>query len=880
MPFDETRYVQEFIKKLRGTRSLPDDLLARYAITLPARDAEIAAQLKAVRAYWNKAAAQTAFAGQAAKMCRADDERLRAKHGAAMETSAWWTARQAERRSAAEASITSLAGELRQRYGQLGVVTAVSLDSFAGKLGLTRAETAEAVKQAGLTLVQGVTLPGTPPMAGAEALLKHMAECAVSSIPELVHPAAGPFSLIERYACRSDPNKRLDVLAVDAQLAEADKWAISATENARRAALKILRKAVKDGVDLRDLALYHLVTIAREYVPLSMSMAAAELQKTGLERHDATVIAVVLADQDSASSATGLRRVQQLLASAQLSEARQAALSLPDSFPQRAGAIRDVDAAAERLAALLGQARQAQAVPDEARAQTLLREAALISAADAEEALAAVPLAPPAGLRAVCEGSLVRLSWQASAGHDDGTSYLVTRTGQRPPVAPNDGAVVHEGHASSCDDPHAPVARQVQYGVFALTGGRPSSRPAVIPVTLLPPVARLEAESGPSELVLHWSAHPDVHAVQVTRTPDGGQPSQVPVTGNSCQLTGLIEGQEQYFEVVATYRGLDGTQMRSVAERLKATPRSEARPIPRLRVRALEVAGRVRARIAWTPVDSSEVHIRRAAGPPPWPFGTWVSQQDMMAFGQEVTGRRVPGRNEAAIEADLPPGVHHLVPFSAGGTGIIMGRPAAVGITDPVRRLVVTPFASYATVSWEWPATAQLAELSWEMGNDADCVTIGQAQYRSQGGARVPLGRGPCAIEVRAVIIADGVPFPSPPVRAVVDGGPEVTVGYTVSGPPGLGPFGGRARKVVFRSDQGCAGVQVRMVALPGRVMPTRAEGGFVLLDTTLTLQPGVPAEHSVTVPRSVRRPYWVRCFVVGGRARLVDPPVASLKEA
>jgi hypothetical protein len=209
-----------------------------------------------------------------------------------------------------------------------------------------------------------------------------------------------------------------------------------------------------------------------------------------------------------------------------------------------------------------------------------------------------------------------------------------------------------------------------------------------------------------------------------------------------------------------------------------------------------------------------------------------------------------------------------------------MGRPAAVGITDPVRRLAVTPFATYATVSWEWPPTAQLAELSWEVDDDADCVTIGQAQYRSQGGARVPLGHGPCTIEVRAVIMADGVSFASPPVKTVVDGVVDVTVSYTVSATQSVGLFGGRSKKVTFRSDEDCEGVHVRMVALPGRVMPTRAEGGFVLLDTTLVLRPGAPVEHHVTVPRLVKRPYWVRCFVVGGRARLVDPPVSSLKGA
>jgi hypothetical protein len=123
------------------------------------------------------------------------------------------------------------------------------------------------------------------------------------------------------------------------------------------------------------------------------------------------------------------------------------------------------------------------------------------------------------------------------------------------------------------------------------------------------------------------------------------------------------------------------------------------------------------------------------------------------------------------------------------------------------------------------------------------------------------------------------VSFTSPPVQAVVESVADVTVRYTVSGLPSVGPFGGRSKSVAFSCEEGCAGVQVQMVALPGRVMPTSAEGGFVILDTTLALTPGVPVEHHVTVPRAVKRPYWVRCFVTGGRARLVDPPISSLKE-
>jgi hypothetical protein len=423
------------------------------------------------------------------------------------------------------------------------------------------------------------------------------------------------------------------------------------------------------------------------------------------------------------------------------------------------------------------------------------------------------------------------------------------------------------------------VARVLQYGVFAFSGDRPSSRPATVPVTLLPPVTRLEADVGPAAITLHWSAHPAAHAVRVTRTAPGASPQPVPVTGGGCYLQGLTEGQVQHFEVTALYRGLDGTEMRSATEQINATPRAEARPISKLRARPVESGGTVRIRLSWTPVDKSEVRIMRSATPPALKFGTWVSPQEMAESGQEVTGRVVPGRAEVALEAELPPGVHHLVPFSIGGTGIVVGRAAAVAVTDPVRHLQATPFAAHATVSWEWPSSAQLAEVAWELDGNADCVLLSRAQYRSGGGARVPLGSGDCVVEVRAVIMIGDAAFTAPPARVVIDKVLDAAIAYTVSATPAVGPFGGRSKRVTFRSDQDCENVRVRMVVSPGLIMPTSATAGVTLLETSLVLRAGLPVEYHVTVPRSVRRPYWVKCFVVGGRARLVDPPISSLKE-
>ena len=102
-----------------------------------------------------------------------------------------------------------------------------------------------------------------------KALLTAMSECAVPSVPELVHPGSGTFRLVEKYECLADPRKRLDAVAVDAQSAEADKQRKSATVDARRAALTTLRHAVRDGVDLREIALYHLVTLVRDSASVS-----------------------------------------------------------------------------------------------------------------------------------------------------------------------------------------------------------------------------------------------------------------------------------------------------------------------------------------------------------------------------------------------------------------------------------------------------------------------------------------------------------------------------------------------------------------------------------------------------------------------------------
>jgi len=878
MRFDEGEYREGFLKKHRGARGAPGDLLARYAITLPATDGDIAAQVKAVRAYWNKVYTSPTSFGQVAKLCRAEDERLKAEHGAKMETRAWWQARQSDAQQAAERSIAGMADDLRRRFGTLGVVTSAMLGQFAGKLGLTTAQANQAAQRAGLAVIDGVSLPATEPIGNFDALAKAMAECAVPSVPELVHPGSGTFRLVERYECLADARKRLDAVAVEAQRTAAEKLGISATEDARRKALTILSHALRAGVDLRDVALYQMVTIARGSAGLSIDLAAKELRDTGLEARDAAIVAVLVAEQGGGPGGA-VNKVPDLLAAGRLREARAAAMSLPADAGSRAEATQQIEAAQQQLDQLIAAAKAALAVPDEGRAEALLKDAARISAEDAATELAAVPLPPPADLRATVEAGAVGLFWRPAPGHDPDTIYAVRRTPQtRPLTAPSEGEPVYRDRGGECTDPRAPVARPVQYAVFALADGRPSSRPAAVSVIPLPPVSGLAAEVGTATVALRWSAHPDAE-VRVTRTGPDGSPVPVRASGSGCQVSGLTEGQPQHFEVTAVYRGPDGGELRSAPEHITATPRAQARPISTLRARPVGADGAIRVRVTWVPVDNSDVKIVRADREPALAVGKIVSLEEMEAVGPEVTGTIVPEGKVTGFETELPPGVHRLVPFSVGGAGIVVGKVAIVAVTDPVRHLTVTPFADYATVSWEWPVNAQVAEVSWRFDGEEDVRHVDRGQYRSAGGFRVPLGKGPCHLEVRAVITVGGKSFTSPPVFAEITHVVETPIRYDVSNiGPSVGRLGGRRKRVVFTAGQPCSGVRVVMVARQGPVMPTSASDGVQILDTVLPSS-GAPAEFRAAVPGSFSKPFWVRCFVVAGQARLIDPPIASLKE-
>ena len=419
-----------------------------------------------------------------------------------------------------------------------------------------------------------------------------MSECGAASVPELVHPGCRAVQPGRAVSVRRRPGQRLDAVAVEAQSTEAKSAPRPATDNARRAALKNPAQGAKEGVEPARRGAVPPGQDRRGIVPPSASRPQTALEKLGLERRDAAVIAVLLADQSAASGDGGPDQGSQPAGGGPADgRPRQPALNLTAGSDASYGGAQ----ASERRPgapwpSCWREAGRAVQKPDEGRAAALLREAAARSAPRTPRPSARRCRWPrrrararsTTGTRSSCSGSLrpgmtmVRRTWYPDRAAATGRS----RRRHRSCTA---------GRAVSCADTHAPVASRAQYGIFAVADGRPGSRPAAVTATLLPPVSRLEAEVGPSEITVHWAAHPAAQEVRVTRSSPGAPLTQVAVTGNSCRLTGLPEGQVQHFEVTAVYHGLNGAELLSATAQINATPMSEAEPIPRLRAQLVEV---------------------------------------------------------------------------------------------------------------------------------------------------------------------------------------------------------------------------------------------------------------------------------------------------
>ena len=888
MAFDPTKYREAYLvpKARLKLTSLPDDLLERYAISLPMTDADIAATVRAVRAAWSSQQAGSLTA-KFAKLCIGADDVLKSAHGDQLLSAKWWEEQAARQQKAAGLAVTQLAELLKESHGAFGYLTQSYLDGCATTLGIRTEQAEQAANEAGLEVLPSSLLPDKAPISEAQyaTLESQLATAGASTLVHLLHPEVESFSILRGFSVPSKADARLDGDAVGTQLVRAEKLQVSPANDARREALRLLKSVAKDS-NLAQLALHNLAQLARRNSTLGIAGVRRQLVKVGLTASDAAALAVLTSGAGPSDAVIGPARVETLLAEGRLREATQAANELPSTFKdEKTRLITRVEAARARYDQLVKEALELLAVPDEVAALSRVRDAGAISADEAEQVLATVPLAPPNAPIAGVEGSTAHIHWKPNLGHSADTTYVVRRGENVAPTSIVEGFEVFSGKSHEASDQQVPIARVLYYSVFATAPGRPASRSATTTLIVAPPVVDLKADIGSDHVTFHWSGHPHVNRFIAAQRLADGQRSPRDVVNNSVRLIGLPEGQPVSIEVIAEYRAPDGRPLRSQPRDISATPRSRARPIDAIRARPAARGGDCNVAISWVRVDNSDVRIRRSESPSPWPPGTWIESEEFTGFGSEVSGRITNRGNDITLEASVPEGhLHHVVAFSIGGTGIVVGRSTVIGVTEPVTRLAFQQFSGFAKLTWIWPDGSTLAEVTWESdGSEEDAVGVEKvklSEYDRNGGFDVPLRQGNTVIEVRSLMAVGDSVIGSSPVRVVVEASRAPKVQYSVESSPRLGPLGGRTKRFVFEADTPITSARLRIVAAEGLVMPTSVDGSTLLTEVELALRPGAKQVETVNIPRFIGRPYWVRCFAIDERLELLDPPINALKEA
>jgi hypothetical protein len=882
MAFDPRTYLRDVVNPLRDqVGGLPPDLARQYGVDPGMTRQEIGDQLRKVRSFWQQ---RQGGSGAAATVCAqmlSRDEALRSEHGDRMTEPGWWRdrAQQSQREAAAEGQ--RLADDLRNAYGVLGLITKERLDAIVRHYpGVNQAVIDDAVRSAGLRVVDLVELPTGSGLDGSayRTIGNVLDRIGVPTVVQLLHPDAAPFRLL------GPGTPVLDRETVDERRKTANTVADSPTARLRKQALGLLATALADGADLRQLALFQIVDLlraARRQAGLPDSSLIRKATDAGLELTEAQTVVLSLPEDQPVDPAD---RIRELIEDGRLYAARQALTVLPAAHADRAELQERVSRQIAEVDDLRRRSDLALRDGREEEAESMLRAARRIAGDDddLERRLAALPPAPVRDLLARPKDDGVALSWTPPPAA--GVLRYRVVCGDAPPRAPGDGDVVGEVDEPEVIDRVAEPGRLRHYAVFVATDG-PWSRPAITEITVAPAVAAVKVRVEPSEIFCSWHIHPRAEGVRVRRTvghrPASDDDGELVPSGRDGLYDRLGGGEDRYYGIVALYRDAAGAEVAAPMVVTRATAQADAPVyVQRLRVHLTALdADHATANIAWPTPSAGRVSVRRSARPPSWPPGATVHADEAEAYGEPLVGDRLVQGPETQIAVTVPTGKQVYVPFTydQGGSAVVVGEAAAVGVADPVQQLSARRTGSEVVVSWVWPPTVNLVEVAFtpERGPvHRRRMTRGQI---AEQGCRIPIGASRGQITVCSVVRAEGGDLLSIPERVTVDGLATVLEYHL----PRVGGVLSRGRRLLRVSvDRPCQDVELHLVVSTGLAMPARPESGETLQRFTgLKLDPATPWEVPFTVTRH-SRPYWLRCFVVNPQGIRVVDPITEMKVA
>ncbi len=495
-----------------------------------------------------------------------------------------------------------------------------------------------------------------------------------------------------------------------------------------------------------------------------------------------------------------------------------------------------------------------------------------------------LPPPPPQALVAAADGLDVKLSWQPVTGDEATIRYRLVRCVRRDPLDENDGTVIAEGPATTTRDIAPPVGERLRYAVYAAADRKRWSPPTTCELEILPPVADVVMDVERDVARCTWRAHPEARVL--VRRGEGAPPrgpqdgALVEISGSGFTDTRLTPGIVHCYAITAVYRDKLGQELRAEPVVVTAIPEREIKPVASLSAQPLpgDEESEPRVRISWPQPDGADVRILRARAACPWSYGDRVRARDVMSYGEEVNGQLVVRDGRAELTAELPWGHLFLTPFLFNGEVALVGQHTNLGITAPIGAVSYERRGRELLLSWDWPTRANAADLRWGKGDvNTRRITRGE-RARDDGWARIPAHDDPMVIEVRAVEISPAGKAMSAP-RVVQIAAADIKLSYDIAWKPVLPGMTARECEIRVSTLEGRHRVTVVAVAKAGIARPAHPGDGHEVARKPVEVSAGSQSVFSVKVPKEVRKPYWLCCFIAdGGNGALIDPPIKHMK--
>lgn len=852
-------------------------------LAIPADRKDLAAHLASVDSHLNKR--QSMAAAQLLKKLVAELKST----GSDLASAAFWDGFESAKAAAFESKVDEFAAAVALEHQALKVITDQQLENKAKSQGLTGvvpvAKLAAAVEKAGIAVRPDFALPNLMVPRVIADLTKHTEYRSLVDV------------LLLGEGGRPEHIKVIDALTygggspiTSTQVLAASKAAESGKDSdalqAAQKALTLIRVDFADPAKLHDLVLVAFVAAAKEMLGRGELLASALTklsQDTGLDPVDA---ARLLAKLSGSASTRGLNDVTNLLAEGALADARRTfdAVADPKQFGEdEIQRVKDLLTAAEnRKVALLAEYDNAMKSRDYATAATALAQAANIDQHDTrlQTQLDSLPPAAPENLTVKpAPGGAASLTWTFNGGAD--SSFVVVRSadGRAPANAADGSQLARDVSVTTYTDSTPPVAQRLFYSVFAVRRGA-TSLPASVEHLVLPSPVEVTADAALTEITLMWRLNPAAVGIQVTQiNPDG---SSVPVkvdNENRATITGLSTGNRYRFKLEAIYVLGDGTRLMSPPAAVDATPRGAISAVRDLSISESRLPdGREGHRATWTEPDGFPVEL--------WSFPVDErlpnpGSEVVLAELDSLAGRRVSGvldktGAQTVLSFSRLRELRIIAAITVDGDRGIIGDSAVTGAAPSVKNARADRYGDELVISWEWPHGDYSAAITWYQGGVSQSRRCTRAEYKNDGGVRIPQAGNVERVLVATVAHGNGAEWVASPVEVQLAARLPI-IRYELDIPPSR--FGRRkpARAVVH--SNGYAGpLSLLVVARTSSIMPSKPDDGDVIERIQVTMDGQNAAAVEFTLPR-LPSPFWIRLFPNGSAAiKLEDPPTTQLK--